>query len=73
MAMADLQEEFTRALESHLADGGEAALLFAYELGRRTLAARFGVLDVATPAARSPVGRLSPPAGRQRDGRPGSG
>ena len=48
MAMADLQEEFTRALESHLADGGEAALLSAYELGRRTLAARLGVLDVAT-------------------------
>jgi signal transduction histidine kinase len=48
MAMADLQEEFTRALESHLADGGEAALLSAYELGRRTLAAHFGVLDVAT-------------------------
>jgi hypothetical protein len=48
MATTDLQDEFTRALESHLADGGEAALLSAYELGRRTLAARFGVLDVAT-------------------------
>ena len=44
----DLQEEFTRALERHLAEGGEAALLSAYELGRRTLAARLGVLDVAT-------------------------
>ena len=48
MAMADLQKEFTRALERHLAEGGEAALLSAYELGRRTLAARLGVLDVAT-------------------------
>ena len=72
MAMADLQEEFTRALEGHLADGGEAALLSAYELGRRTLAARLGVLDVATLLHEALVGRLSPPAGRQRDGRPGS-
>ena len=29
MAMGDLQEEFIRALECHLADGGEAALLSA--------------------------------------------
>jgi two-component system, NarL family, sensor histidine kinase UhpB len=48
MGMADLQHEFTRALESHLTEGGEAALHGAYELGRRTLAARLGVLDVAT-------------------------
>ena len=58
MAMADLQQEFTRALERHLADGGEAALLSAYELGRRTLAARLGVLDVppcCTKPSWSPV------------------
>lgn len=48
MEVTDLQEEFTRALERHLAEGGEAALLSAYELGRRALAARLGVLDVAT-------------------------
>jgi len=48
MSGPNLQEEFTQALESHLAQGGEAALLSAYELGRRTLAARRGVLDIAT-------------------------
>ncbi len=46
--MSGLQGEFRQALESHLAQGGEAALLSAYELGRRSLAARLGVLDVAT-------------------------
>ena len=48
MAVSDLQEEFTRALEAHLAEGGEAALLSAYELGRRALAEGFGVLEVTT-------------------------
>ena len=48
ISVSDLQEEFTRALERHLSEGGEAALLSAYELGRRTLAARLGVLDVST-------------------------
>lgn len=47
-AVSELQLEFTRALETHLTDGGEAALLSAYELGRRSLAARLGVLDVTT-------------------------
>ena len=46
--MAGLQDEFTQALETHLDEGGEAALLTAYELGRQALAARLGVLDVAT-------------------------
>jgi signal transduction histidine kinase len=46
--MASLQDEFIEALEAHLAHGGEAALLTAYELGRRALAARLGVLDVTT-------------------------
>jgi signal transduction histidine kinase len=43
-----LQDEFTRALEDHLAGGEEAALLSAYDLGRKALAAGLGVLDVAT-------------------------
>jgi len=46
--VASLQDEFTRALETHLEEGGEAALLTAYELGRQALSARLGVLDVAT-------------------------
>ena len=43
-----LQEQFTTALETHLTQGGEAALLSAYELGRTVLNERLGVLDVAT-------------------------
>jgi signal transduction histidine kinase len=43
-----LQEQFTKALETHLTQGGEAALLSAYELGRTVLNERLGVLDVAT-------------------------
>jgi hypothetical protein len=43
-----LQEQFTRALETHLTQGGEAALLSAYELGRRAMNEHLGVLDVAT-------------------------
>jgi two-component system, NarL family, sensor histidine kinase UhpB len=46
--MIGLQDEFTRALEIQLEEGGEAALLTAYELGRQALAQRLGVLDVAT-------------------------
>jgi len=46
--MGSLQDDFIEALEAHLAHGGEAALLTAYELGRRALAARMGVLDVTT-------------------------
>jgi signal transduction histidine kinase len=42
------QEEFTRALDEHLAGGEEAALLWAYDLGRKALAEGLGVLDVAT-------------------------
>lgn len=40
--------EFTRALQEHLAGGEEAALLSAYELGRKALGDGLGVLDVAT-------------------------
>ena len=43
-----LQEQFTKALETHLTQGGEAPLLSAYELGRAVLEERLGVLDVAT-------------------------
>jgi signal transduction histidine kinase len=45
---AVLQDQFTKALETHLTQGGEAALLSAYELGRAVLNQRLGVLDVAT-------------------------
>jgi len=44
----ELQEQFTQALEAHLTQGGEAALLSAYELGRTVLNEGLGVLDVAT-------------------------
>ena len=40
-----LQEQFTKALETHLTQGGEAALLSAYELGRTVLNERLGVLE----------------------------
>jgi signal transduction histidine kinase len=40
--------EFTRALQEHLAGGEEAALLSAYELGRKALGDGLGVLDVAS-------------------------
>lgn len=43
-----LQEQFTRALEAHLTQGGEAALLSAYELGRRAMNEHLGVLDMST-------------------------
>jgi len=43
-----LQKQFAMALEAHLTQGGEAALLEAYELGRTVLNERLGVLDVAT-------------------------
>lgn len=43
-----LQKQFTNALEAHLMQGGEAALLEAYELGRTVLNERLGVLGVAT-------------------------
>jgi signal transduction histidine kinase len=43
-----LQKQFAMALETHLTQGGEAALLEAYELGRTALNERLGVLGVAT-------------------------
>jgi signal transduction histidine kinase len=43
-----LQKQFAMALEAHLTQGGEAALLEAYELGRTVLNERLGVLGVAT-------------------------
>jgi signal transduction histidine kinase len=43
-----LQKQFTKALEAHLTQGAEAALLSAYELGRTVLNERLGVLGVAT-------------------------
>jgi signal transduction histidine kinase len=42
-----LETLFTDALEAHLTQGGEAALLSAYELGRTVLDKRLGVLGVA--------------------------
>ena len=43
-----LQKQFAMALEAHLTQGGEAALLEAYELGRTVLTEDLGVLGVAT-------------------------
>ncbi len=43
-----LQKQFANALEAHLTQGGEAALLSAYDLGRTALNERLGVLGVAT-------------------------
>jgi signal transduction histidine kinase len=43
-----LQKQFAMALEAHLTQGGEAALLEAYELGRTVLTEHLGVLGVAT-------------------------
>jgi two-component system, NarL family, sensor histidine kinase UhpB len=40
--------EFAMALQEHLAGGEEAALLSAYELGRKALADGLGVLEVAS-------------------------
>jgi signal transduction histidine kinase len=48
IAVSAWQEQFGRALEEHLAGGEEAALLCAYELGRKALADGLGVLDVAS-------------------------
>ena len=42
-----LTDEYTLALREFLSGGGEAALLSAYELGRRGLAEGFGVLEIA--------------------------
>jgi len=47
-AVSRWQDEFTRALDEHLVAGEEAALLGAYDLGRKALAQGLGVLDVAT-------------------------
>jgi signal transduction histidine kinase len=47
-AVSSWREEFTRALGDHLAGGDEAALLWAYDLGRKALADGLGVLDVTT-------------------------
>ena len=44
----ELQKQFAMALEAHLTQGGEAALLEAYELGRTVLTEHLGVLGVAT-------------------------
>jgi signal transduction histidine kinase len=43
-----LQKQFAVALEAHLTQGGETALLEAYELGRAALNERLGVLGVAS-------------------------
>lgn len=43
-----LSSEYSAALESYLAGGGEEALESAYEIGRRALAEGLGVLEMAT-------------------------
>ncbi|HEV8702672.1 MAG TPA: ATP-binding protein [Candidatus Polarisedimenticolia bacterium] len=45
-AIRELKELFARALREYLADGGEAALQQAYELGRRAIGDGVGVLDL---------------------------
>lgn len=42
-----LKGEYVRVLQEYLADGGEAALQQAYELGRQLLADGMGVLEIA--------------------------
>ncbi len=44
----DLAARYSRALESYLKEGGEAALTEAYEIGRIALAEDVGVLEMAT-------------------------
>ncbi|HEY3198410.1 MAG TPA: ATP-binding protein [Nitrospirales bacterium] len=46
--LQSLLSQYTRALEDHLAGGGETALHEAYELGRRSLAEGLGLLDLAS-------------------------
>lgn len=43
----DLAREYLGALREHLANGNERALHRAYELGRKTIAAGLGVMDLA--------------------------
>src|SRR2546430_16042893 len=42
-----LKGEYVRVLQEYLADGGEAALQRAYELGRQLLADGMAVLEIA--------------------------
>jgi signal transduction histidine kinase len=46
--LQSLLSQYTRALEDHLAGGGETTLHEAYELGRRSLAEGLGLLDLAS-------------------------
>jgi signal transduction histidine kinase len=59
----ELWEQYLRALEDFLNDGGEAALARAYELGRQAVIDGLGVLDMAAlhhEALRASVLRLGP-------------
>ena len=60
-----LQKQFAMALETHLTQGGEAALLEAYELGRTVLTEHLGVLGVAWIAARGRTAWLGNATGAQ--------
>ena len=46
-----LKGEYVRVLQEYLADGGEAALQRAYELGRQLLADGMAVLEIAARIA----------------------
>ncbi len=46
--LCELEKQYTSALQDYLAGGGETALESAYELGRRAIAERRGMLDIAT-------------------------
>ncbi len=45
--LEELEEQYKSALQDYLAGGGETALERAYELGRKAIADRLGILDMA--------------------------
>lgn len=47
-ALGELTEQYLAALKDYCTEGGEAALLRAYQLGRQALAGGLGVLEMAT-------------------------
>ena len=62
--LTPLTVEYAAALSEHLADGGEASLQHAYEIGRRAMTEGMGLLDV--------VGLHHEALDRIVDGRPGA-
>ncbi len=63
----DLTAEYSAALREYLEEGGEAALLRAYQVGRAALGEGLGVLELDLPAD----GRRLSSRGRVREVRPG--